>query len=111
VDAIASLPERVGALNQDGVDAALDMVVSRGLTGNLVQALGSDPRLTIRRLFILTFHERERLYTMTNNELNNFIGPVVTRLQAPNPERFRLILGYGTTPGFTSIIAIVIHEL
>jgi len=112
VNAIASLPQKVGQLNQVGVDDVIDMVVSGDLTGTLLEALNFDARLTIRRLFTLADHQRARLNAMTDEELHNFIDPVLKLLASAHPEKLRLVLEYGiTAPGFVSIIRIVIVDL
>jgi len=61
----------------------------------LDHALQTDPRLTIRRLFILDQHQRSRLYAMTDQELRDFIRPVFDLIHSARPETWRLILEMG----------------
>jgi hypothetical protein len=78
---IETAPIKRFLLSQDGIENALDAVVSDpDQAKNIASLLNTDPRILIRRVFHMNAFQRAALDEMEDDELTKIIEPIAKAL-------------------------------
>lgn len=91
-DGLDGLPVKVANFDDNGLNDALDIVVSQGQAREAAAALKANPRIAARRLFRLDACQRAALLEMTDVELARMADPIAEALSRDDPTDFSLVL-------------------
>jgi hypothetical protein len=91
--AVDNIPPKVGPATEEGINDAIDAVVSEQERAEVVAGLlEEDPRMAIRRALELNSYQRAALVEMTDDEVGELVSPVVEALRSDDPQNFRVRL-------------------
>src|SRR5271166_6606440 len=83
VEDLHALPVKVASFHQDGLNDALDVIVTSGRAEEVAELLEDDPRTVARRVFCLNSYQRAALAEMSEEELKKLVAPAIEVLRSP----------------------------